>query len=72
MLLKELNPHIFLGCKGHWIDDVVVSKDTVVQEIQPGAGYKTGDFVLRIVGGTAIERLRLSLQCNGLDERWHI
>ena len=31
-------------CKGLAIDDVGVSRDTVFQEIRPGAGFKTGDF----------------------------
>ena len=33
-------------CKGLTIDDVGVSRrDTVFQEIRPGAGFETGDFV---------------------------
>ena len=31
-------------CKGLRIDDVGVSRDTVVQEIRPGACFEIGDF----------------------------
>ena len=31
----------FLVCKGLSIDDVGVSRDTVFQEIRPGAGFAT-------------------------------
>ena len=33
------------------IDDVWVSRDTVFQEIRPGAGLETGDFVEEKLGG---------------------
>ena len=55
---KYLN--IFLQvCKGLSIDDVGVSRDTVIQEIRPGAGFGTGDFVEEKVGGATVERLLL-------------
>ena len=41
----------FLVCKGLSIDDVGVSRDTVSQEIRPGAGFETGDFVEEKLGG---------------------
>ena len=41
----------FLVCKGLSIDDVGVSRDTVFQEIRPGAGFETGDFVEDKLGG---------------------
>ena len=33
------------------MDDVGVSTDTVFQEIRPGAGFETGDFVKEKLGG---------------------
>ena len=43
---------IFLVCKGLTIDDVGgVSRDTVFQEIRPGAGFETGDFAGETLGG---------------------
>ena len=45
-------------CKVLSIDDVGVSRDTVFQEIQSGAGFETGDFVKeKGVGGATVERL---------------
>ena len=39
-------------CKGlTTIDDVGVSRDTVFQEIRPGFGFKTDDFVKEKLGG---------------------
>ena len=32
-------------------DDVGVARDTVFQEVRPGAGFKTGDFVKKRLGG---------------------
>ena len=41
-----------------WNDGVGVARGTVLQEIRPGAGFKTGDFVKEKLGGaTAVERL---------------
>ena len=37
--------------KGLSNDDVGAARDTVVQEIRPGAGFKTGDFVNETLGG---------------------
>ena len=45
-----------LVCKGLSIDDVEVSRDTVVQEIRPGAGFETGDFVKETLGGLRLHR----------------
>ena len=47
----------FLVCKGPLNDDVGVARGTAVLEIRPGAGFKTGDFVTRKVGGATVERL---------------
>ena len=39
-------------CKGLTIDGVGgVSRDTVYQEIRPGAGFETGDFAGETLGG---------------------
>ena len=35
----------FLVCKGLSNDDVGVARDIVFEEIRPGSGLKTGDFV---------------------------
>ena len=36
---------MFLACKGLSNDDVGVARSIIFQEIRPGAGFKTGDFV---------------------------
>ena len=41
---KNILKH-FHACKGLSNDDVEATKGTVFQEIQPGADFKTGDFV---------------------------
>ena len=41
----------FLVCEGLMVDDVGVSRDTVFQEIRPGAGFETADFVEEKLGG---------------------
>ena len=46
-----------LVCKGLSIGDVGVSRVTETQEIRPGAGFETGDFVKeKGVGGNTVER----------------
>ena len=55
---RKLSTHMhFLVCKGLSIDDVGVSRDTVFQEIRPGAGFEAGDFVKEKLGGATAERL---------------
>ena len=49
----------FLVCKGLSIDDVGVSGDSVFQEIRPGAGFETADFVKEKLGGATVVRLLL-------------
>ena len=44
-------PTCFLVCKGLSIDGVGVSRGAVFQEIRPGAGFETGDFVKEKLGG---------------------
>ena len=39
-----------LVCRGLSIDDVGVSRNTVFQEIRPGAGFETGGFVKKKLG----------------------
>ena len=41
----------FLVCKGLSNNDVGVSRDTVLQEVRPGAGFETGDSVEEKLGG---------------------
>ena len=48
----------FVVCKGPSNDDVGAARGTAFQEIWPGAGFKTGDFVEeKGVGGATVERL---------------
>ena len=47
---KNILKH-FLVCIGLSNDDVGVARGTVFQEIRPGAGFKTGDFVEKSWGG---------------------
>ena len=51
MQLKIKHPYILFVCKGLSIDDIGVSRDTVFQEMRPGAGFETGDFVKKNWGG---------------------
>ena len=48
----------FHVCIGLSSDVVGAAKGTVFQEIRPGAGFKTGDFVKEKLGGATIERLK--------------
>ena len=47
----------FLVCKSLSIDGVGVSRDTVFQEVRPEAGFETGDFGKKKVGGATVVRL---------------
>ena len=47
----------FLVCKGLSIDDAGVSRNTVFQEIRPGTGFETSQFVEEKLGGAGAERL---------------
>ena len=40
----------FLGCKGLSNGAIEVAGGTAFQEIRPGAGFKTGDFVKEELG----------------------
>ena len=51
--LRNVSVH-FLLCKGLLLlsnDDVGVGRGTVFQEVRPGAGFTTGDFVKEVLGG---------------------
>ena len=48
------DPYIFLCATGRSIDDVGVARGTIFQEIRPGAGLETGDFVQEKFGGSYI------------------
>ena len=52
---KKKVPILFLVCEGLTIDDIGVSRDTVCQEIRPGAGSSTGDLVEEKLGGASVE-----------------
>ena len=47
----------FAVCEGRSNDDVGVARGTVFQKLQPGAGFKTGDFIKEKLGGAIVERL---------------
>ena len=47
---------IFLFSKRQLNDDVGGARGTVFQKIHPGAGFKTGDFVKKQMGGATVER----------------
>ena len=47
----------FLVCKRVLIDDIGVSRDTILQETRPGAGVETGDFDNKMLMGATVERL---------------
>ena len=51
-MLWKLCPFIYvLICRRLSNDCVVVARDTVFQEIRPGVGFETGDFVKEKLGG---------------------
>ena len=54
----QLFVYFLLCIKGLPNDDVGVARGTVFQQIRPGAGFKTGDFVKEEgVEGATVERL---------------
>ena len=50
-LHEKYNICICFACKGLSNDDVGGARGTVLKEIRPGAGFKTGDFVKEVLGG---------------------
>ena len=51
-MLCRVYLHIYvLVRKGLSIDDVGVSRESAFQEMRPGAGFETGDFVKEQLGG---------------------
>ena len=55
-MTKSISFYFFV-CEGRSNDDVGVATGTVFQELRPGAGFKTGDFVKAKLGGAIVERL---------------
>ena len=52
LLNKRVSIYMYtFVCKCLTIDDVEVSRDTGFQDIRPGAGFETGDFVNEKLGG---------------------
>ena len=51
ILLNEKYSNVSLVCKGPSIDDVGVLKDTMFQEIRPGAGFETVISLMKSWGG---------------------
>ena len=51
MLLKKHPLKHFHACKGLSNDDAGAARGTVFQEVRPGAGFETGDFVKETLGG---------------------
>ena len=49
--METISSTYFPICKGLSNDDVGVGRDTVFQEIRPGAGLQTGHFVEEKFGG---------------------
>ena len=49
--MTEKYPYIFFCAMVLTVDDVRVSRDTVFQEIRPGVGFETRDFVKETLGG---------------------
>ena len=49
--MKNIPPCIFLLEKRRSNDDVGMARITGFQALRPGAGFKTGDFVLEKLGG---------------------
>ena len=58
---KNILKH-FLVCKGLSNDDVGVARGIVFQEIRPGAGCKTGDFVKEKLEGLELRATRRNCQ----------
>ena len=49
--MKKTISIYFLVCRGLTTDHVGGAGGTVFQEIRPGAGFETGDFVQEMLGG---------------------
>ena len=49
--MTKYNLQIFSCLKGPSNDHVMGARGTVFQEIRPGAGFETGDFVQEMLGG---------------------
>ena len=51
----------FLDCKGLPNDDVEVARGAGIQNILPGPGFQTVDFVKEKVGGATVVRLHRTI-----------
>ena len=49
--MKNIFSNIFVACKGLSNDGIGAATGAVFQEIWPGVGFKTGDFVKETLGG---------------------
>ena len=49
--MTKYNLHISSCLKGPSNDPVMGARGTVFQEVWPGAGFETGDFVKKTLGG---------------------
>ena len=64
-MLREKHLHGFHVCKGLLLlllsnDDAGVARAAVFQEVQPGAGFKTGDFIQEKLRGATVVRLAVA------------
>ena len=55
--MKNTASCIFFVWKGISNDNVGVARGAVFQEVRPGSGFKTGDFVKEKIVGVTVERL---------------
>ena len=51
MILKKIPSKYVFVCSGRSNDGVGVARGTAFQEIRPGAGFKTSNFVKQTLGG---------------------
>ena len=49
--MKIQSSYMFLLAKGHRMITSGVARGTLFQEMRPGAGFNTGDFVKEKLGG---------------------
>ena len=49
-MMKKMSPHLFFVCGGLSNEDVRLVRGTVLPEIGPSAGFKTGDFMKETFG----------------------
>ena len=59
----------FLVCEGRSNDDAEGARGTVFQEIRPGAGFKTGDFVKDMCWGGCRSKTRVPTDAASLTQK---